>query len=55
MSYAGTYRIHLDGRHPDCRRAKLDEPLSPASVVIDERGFTDVGDDKSYSISRTMI
>ena len=31
MSYASTYRIHLDGRCPDRRRAKLDEPLSPAS------------------------
>ena len=59
MSYASTYRIHLDGRYPDCRRATLDlslcHPQADILFVIDERGFTDVGDDKSYSISRTMI
>jgi hypothetical protein len=59
MSYANTYRIHLDGRYPDRRRARLDlSPCHPQADIlfaIDERGFTDVGDDKTYSISRTMI
>ena len=59
MSYASTYRIHLDGRYPDRRRARLElSPCHPQADIlfaIDERGFTDVGDDKSYSISRTMI
>jgi Rad51 protein len=59
MSYASTYRIHLDGRYPDCRRARLElSPCHPQADIlfaIDERGFTDVGDDKTYSISRPMI
>ena len=59
MSYASTYRIHLDGRYPDCRRARLDlSPCHPQADIlfaIDERGFADVEDEKSYSISRTMI
>jgi DNA repair protein RadA len=59
MSYASTYRIHLDGRYPDCRRARLElSPCHPQADIlfaIDDRGFTDVGDDTSYSISRTII
>jgi DNA repair protein RadA len=47
MSYASKYRIHLDARYHDRRRAKLDlspsHPPSGISFAIDERGFTDTG------------
>ena len=50
MSYASKYRIHLDGRYPDRRRAKLDlspcHPQADISFAIDPGGFTDAGDGK---------
>jgi DNA repair protein RadA len=49
MNYTSKYRIHLDGRYHDRRRAKLDlspsHPPSDISFAINERGFTDIADD----------
>jgi DNA repair protein RadA len=47
MSYASKYRIYLDGRSPDRRRARLElspsHPPSEISFAINETGFTDTG------------
>jgi DNA repair protein RadA len=49
MSYASQYRIHLDGRNNNYRRAILDtspsHPQLDTYFVIDDTGFTDVADD----------
>jgi DNA repair protein RadA len=50
MSYTSKYRIHLDGRNNDRRRARLERspsrPQSDIYFAIDkQRGFTDIEDD----------